>query len=278
MRARIQSGRSTQPHRFTWSQAAAVIACIVGLIAPLSLIAQTPAPAQGHVPAQPASSPSVPSPAGQPTSPPVPSGATKLDRVVAIVNGDLVLDSDVDQERRFAAFSPYYRANGFSRDNAIEQLINRDLILQQIRLEPQAEISDAAVNKQIDELRKTILACKQYNCETTEGWHRFLADQGFTEQSFFALWKMRMQVLQFVEQRFRMGTHITQDQIRSYYEQTLLPEYASRHATPPPLESISDQIEQVLVQQQVTNLLNDWLRSLRAQGSVVVLHPGEEAP
>jgi hypothetical protein len=28
----------------------------------------------------------------------------------------------------------------------------------------------------------------------------------------------------------------------------------------------------------VSNLLTDWLESLRAQGSVVVLHPGEEAP
>jgi hypothetical protein len=28
----------------------------------------------------------------------------------------------------------------------------------------------------------------------------------------------------------------------------------------------------------VSSLLSDWLNSLRAQGNVVVLHPGEEAP
>jgi len=32
------------------------------------------------------------------------------------------------------------------------------------------------------------------------------------------------------------------------------------------------------LQQRVSSLLNDWLKSLRAQGSVVVLHPGEGAP
>ncbi len=31
-----------------------------------------------------------------------------LDQVVAVVNGDLVLESDVDEERRFAAFQPLH--------------------------------------------------------------------------------------------------------------------------------------------------------------------------
>ena len=36
--------------------------------------------------------------------------------VVAIVNGDLILESDVDEERRLAAFQPYSSpAGGFSR-------------------------------------------------------------------------------------------------------------------------------------------------------------------
>jgi len=44
------------------------------------------------------------------------------------------------------------------------------------------------------------------------------------------------------------------------------------------MASISSRIQEVLLQQQVSSLLNDWLKSLRAQGSVVVLHPGEGAP
>jgi hypothetical protein len=202
-----------------------------------------------------------------------------LDRVVAIVNDDLILDSDVDEERRFAAFEPYGSSPAaFSRDKAIERLINRDLILQQVKLQPEDQISDFDVNKQIEDLRKTIAACKQYDCETKPGWDRFLADQGFTEASLFSRWKQRMEMLQFIEERFRMGIRITPDQIKDYYEKTLLPEYARRRTTPPTLAKISDQIQEVLLQQQVTDLLTDWLKSLRAQGSVVVLHPGEEAP
>lgn len=245
------------------------------LVACLTTGAQTPR----SIPASGSTAGKEVSPAKVPTAsiPKVPE--IVLDRVVAIVNDDLILDSDVDEERRFAAFEPYGdAAAAFSRTKAIEQLINRDLILQQIKLQPEDQISDDDVNKQIEALRKAIPACKQYNCETKQGWDKFLADQGFTETLLFSRWKQRMEMLQFIEERFRMGIRITPDQIKNYYEKTLLPKYAQRHVTPPNIAKISDQIQEVLLQQQVTDLLNEWLKSLRAQGSVVVLHPGEEAP
>ena len=224
--------------------------------------------------------------AGEPTPPPPPQPSMmpnvpgkQLDRVVAIVNDDLILDSDVDEERRFAAFDPYRDASSrFTRERAIERLINRELIRQQIKLQPEDQVPDADVTKEIEQLRRTIPACQTYHCQTKLGWDRFLSDQGFTEASFFARWKLRMEMLQFISERFQTGIPITPEQIRDYYEKTMLPEYTRQHATPPKLESISGQIEEVLLQRQVSNLLIDWLKSLRAQGSVVVLHPGEEAP
>jgi hypothetical protein len=203
---------------------------------------------------------------------------TQLDRVVAIVNDDLILDSDVNEELRLQAFDPYRTRSELSPTRAIERLINRALILQQLKLLPLEQPSDAEVNKQIDELRKDIPACSQYQCQTKAGWNRFLADHGFTETSFFIRWKERMTVLSFIEDRFEMGINIKPDQIQSYYEKTLVPEYQRQHAPPPKLQDISGQIREVLLQQQISNLLQDWLKSLRAQGSVVVLHPGEEAP
>jgi parvulin-like peptidyl-prolyl isomerase len=229
---------------------------------------QVPPPASAPVPAAPATPSMMPSVPG-----------TELDRVVAIVNDDLVLDSDVNEELRIQAFDPYHTSSEkLSGDRALERLINRALILQQLKLQSEDEPSDAEVNKEIDQLRRDIPACSQYHCETKEGWDRFLAENGFTETSFFARWKERMDVLSFIEDRFQLGINITPQQIQTYYDKTLLPEYARQHAPAPKLNTITKQIREVLLQQQISNLLQDWLQSLRAQGSVVVLHPGEEAP
>lgn len=203
----------------------------------------------------------------------------ELDRVVAIVNGDLILDSDVNEETRLQVFQPYRNPNAdSSRDRSIERLINRSLILQQLKLQPEDPITDEDVRKDLASLRKNIPACKPYNCETAAGWDKFLADNGFTEATLISRWRSRMEVLRFIEERFRLGIKIKPEEIKAYYDKTLLPEYAKQKATPPSLDSISSRIQEVLLQQEVSTLLGDWLKSLRAQGSVVVMHPEEGAP
>jgi hypothetical protein len=222
--------------------------------------------------------------AAQSTAPAPSSSASSdegvvLDRVVAVVNGDLILESDVDEERRFEAFQPFTRAGEtFSRPEAIRRLIDRSLILQQAQLQPGEEITDAQVQAELEKLRKEIPACHPAHCETDAGWKKFVEAQGMTLDELAARWKQRMEVLQFIEMRFRMGIRIQPEEIQAYYDKTLLPEYAKQHATPPKLDAISDRIQEILLQQRVGRLLDDWLKSLRAQGSVRMIKPDEEAP
>jgi peptidyl-prolyl cis-trans isomerase SurA len=219
--------------------------------------------------------------AAKAATPPASQGQNQqvlLDRVVAIVNGDLILESDLDAERRFAAFQPFSEPKTMTQDEIINRLIDRALILQQMELQEQQPITDAEVDAELNSLRKTIPKCATYHCETDAGWQRFVADQGFTIPELKARWKQRMEVLQFIEERFRMGIRISQDEIDDYYKTTLLPQYEKEHAQAPPEATIANKIQEILLQQQVGKLLDDWLTSLRAQGSVRILKPGEEAP
>src|SRR5882757_329243 len=201
-----------------------------------------------------------------------------LDRLVAVVNGDVILESDVQEERRFEEVQPYRAVASITRDRIIERLIDRELILQQAALQPEDAVPARDVEDQIATLRKDIPACKQYHCETDDGWKKYLGDHGFTEEEFSARWKQRMQLLKFIEVRFRNGINIKDSEIKAYYEKTMLPEYAKRNVTPPKLEAIQTRIEEVLLQQEVGALLQDWLKSLRAQGSVRIITPGEVTP
>jgi peptidyl-prolyl cis-trans isomerase SurA len=201
-----------------------------------------------------------------------------LDRLVAVVNGDVILESDIDEERRFEEIQPYRAASDSTRARIIERLVDRALILQQAALQPEDAVPDRDLDAQIATLRKDIPACNEYHCETDEGWKKFLSSHGFTEEEFRMRWLQRMQLLKFIEVRFRNGVNIKDDEIQTYYEKTMLPEYARRKVTAPPLDTVKRRIEEVLLQQQVTALLQDWLRSLRAQGSVRIMVPGEVAP
>ena len=206
------------------------------------------------------------------------SAGVLVDQVIAVVNGDLVLESDVEEERRFSAFQPYTAPNGFSRDEAINRLIDRDLILQQAKLQPDDTVTVDDAKAQLEALRKEIPACKQYRCETDAGWTKFVKDQGFTVEQLTTKWRERMQVLKFVEMRFRMGIRITPEEIKKYYDGKMLPEYKRRGVVAPALDAISDRIQEVLLQEQVSALLGDWLQSLKVQGTVRMMRPGEVQP
>jgi hypothetical protein len=201
-----------------------------------------------------------------------------LDRVATVVNGDLILESDLDEETRMAAFQPFGDREAVTQEQLIERLIDRDLILQQIRLQPQAPIPDAQVDAELRVLRKNIPECVAYGCETDAGWERFVAAQGFTVEELRERWRQRMEVLRFVEARFRMGIRISQEEMDAYYKGTLIPAYEKEKVTPPAEAAIADKIQEILLQQQVDKLLDDWLTSLRAQGSVRIVKPGEELP
>ena len=207
-----------------------------------------------------------------------PSAAVVLDRVVAVVNGDVILESDIDEERRFEEIQPFRSVQDSTRAKIIERLVDRELILQQAALLPEDQVSDKALDEQIARMRTDIPACKQqYRCDTDEGWAKFLGDHGFTVEEFRSRWRQRMELLKFIQVRFSNGISVSDDEIKTYYEKTMLPEYARRKVTPPPLDTIKQRIEEVLVQQQVSALLEDWLKSLRAQGSVQFMTQGEVA-
>jgi peptidyl-prolyl cis-trans isomerase SurA len=206
------------------------------------------------------------------------SAGVVLDRVVAVVNGDVILESDVDEERRFGEVQPFRSAGDSTRAKIIERLVNRTLILQQAALEPEGQVSDKSLDDQIATLRKDIPGCKeQYRCDTDEGWAKYLGEHGFTVEEFRLRWLQRMQLLKFIQVRFSNGISISDDEIKTYYEKTMLPEYARRKATAPPLDAIKRRIEEVLLQQQVGALLEDWLKSMRAEGSVQIFTPSEVA-
>jgi hypothetical protein len=209
-------------------------------------------------------------------SPPV--DVVTLDRVVAIVNSDLILESDVDAEQRFRPFQPFSEPKPESQEELIERLIDRTLILEQAALQPGPPVTDAEVDSELTTLRKSIPRCAAYHCETDQGWMKFVEEQGFTVDQVRERWRQRMEVLRFIEERFRSGISIPKSDIDDYYKTTMVPMYQKENATPQPEATLADRIQEILLQRRVDTLLDDWLTALRAEGSVRVLKPGEDAP
>ncbi|MDR3791875.1 MAG: SurA N-terminal domain-containing protein [Terracidiphilus sp.] len=202
-----------------------------------------------------------------------------LDSVVAVVNRHAILASDIDEEIRLSVLDPAQNGqNGLTRQKALEQLISRTLIEQQIRREDErsAEPTRAEVDARLAEIRRELPFCLRRNCASDEGWKQVLAIQGLTPERVVTYLRYRLQILAFIELRFRQGIRITPEEVKEYYTKTLAPQYAPGEPVPP-LEAVSSRLEEILLEQRVNVLFGDWLENLRKQGDVEVLDPSLES-
>lgn len=218
-----------------------------------------------------------PDAAAQAASAPATGGKfVALDHVVAVIDGEVLLESDVDEEMRFAALEPFQpHAGQDTRQDALHRLISRVLIVQQMKVQRQfnANISDADVEKSLKDLRSHLPQCAKYKCETAEGWKTFLAANDLTSQEVVQHWKERLTILRFIDVRFRTGIRISHESVADYYEKTVIPAFTRQRQKAPPLNEVVSRIQEVLLQQQVNGLLQDWLKSLRDEGSLQIVDP-----
>ncbi len=200
---------------------------------------------------------------------------TVLDRAVAVVNRRVILASDLDDEIRLSVLDPNNAPQQeLTRQQALEKLISRTLIEQQIRQEdiPAIEPTQKEVDARLMNLRRELPVCVRQNCATDAGWSKFLAARGLNEQRVERYLRYRLEILRFIEQRFRQGIQISEKQVEAYYRDTLVPQYTVGEAVPQ-LSQVAPRIQEILLQQEVNVMFDAWLNNLRQQGDVELLDP-----
>jgi peptidyl-prolyl cis-trans isomerase SurA len=196
-----------------------------------------------------------------------------LDRVVAVAGGQAILASDVDEELRFAAFQPAAEpAADNTPQRALDRVIDRTLIDQQRALQPGiAAISRKQVEQSVMDLRALIPACAQYHCKTDAGWNAFLTAHGFTQSEVEDRVRERMAIVKFIDLRFGVAARVPNADAQKYYDQVLKPELQRANAPVPDFSAVAPRIREVLRQQQVSAMVDQWLKSLRSEEQVRIL-------
>jgi peptidyl-prolyl cis-trans isomerase SurA len=199
--------------------------------------------------------------------------AESLDRVVAVVNRQPILASDVDDAAHFEALEQgkIPIALDSERKAVLSRVIERQLICQQMpdTFEPAGELID----RHIAELRAQFSSVK-----TDAEWLNLLASYGLDVESLRDDITLRLKVVHFLDIRLRPTVRVERDEVSDYYSNKLLPQLKAAGATAEPIEKVKDKIEEVLLQQKMTEVFDAWVANLRSQGTIRILDPDLAAP
>jgi len=183
-----------------------------------------------------------------------------VDRVVANVNGHVVLQSDWEEEIAFEALANGRAPDSFTaaeRSAALDRLIDQELLREQVR--PSQPAPAEQVAGRVAEIRKL-----QPDGSTDEGWHAALTRYGLTQTGLEKRLSDEIQLMRLVEDRLRPSIQIDQKAVETYYQDQLLPELKQAGAKAKPLTEVYGRIKTLLAERKMSELLTGWLASLRS--------------
>jgi len=178
---------------------------------------------------------------------------TLLDRVVARVNGSVILLSDVRAAARFGLVDA-----AADSEDAVEQMVQRALLVEEVNRFPPPEPATEALDAEVARLR----ARAGGSLDDVE------RSTGITAEAVRLLARDRLRIQSYIDQRFGVTVPLTDEQVLEYYR-THSEEFTS-NGQPVPFERAQALARERAGLEQRQRTISQWLRDLRARADVAV--------
>ena len=195
----------------------------------------------------------------------VPAGEV-IDRIVATVNGRIILQSDWNDALCYEALLSGRTLTQFTdedRRNILDRLIAQELLAEQMKSALFLHASDEEATAMLTAARQ------QYpGADKPEGWQAVVARFGLTEESVVEHVRQQIDLMRLVDARLRPTVQIDSKNIEAYYREKFVPQLKQSGAGEVPLAEVSGKIRELLTQEKVNELMVSWLQSLRSESKV----------
>jgi len=176
---------------------------------------------------------------------------TLLDRVVARVNGSVILLSDVRAAVLFGLVD-----GPAESDDAVEQMVQRALLVEEVNRFPPPEPTAEAIESELARMRARA-GVSIDEVERTTGL-------GAENVRSFARDRLRVQV--YIDQRFGLTVPLTDEQVLQYYRAH--PEEFTTNGQLTPFDRAQGLARERAGLEQRQRTISQWLRDLRARADV----------
>jgi peptidyl-prolyl cis-trans isomerase SurA len=202
-------------------------------------------------------------------------GTDVVDRIVANVNGHILLQSDWEEEISFEAFLNNQALNLSTPDQrkaALDRLIDQELLREQVRATESAPRDLVAAR--VADVRKQFPEAKE-----EEGWQGVLDRYGLTASALEKRLSDDIELMRMVESKLRPSIQIDSRAVETYYHNEFLPKLQKTGAKDVALPEVFGRIKALLAEQKMNELISSWLVSLRSESRIEIAgaHNGDQS-
>lgn len=191
------------------------------------------------------------------------------DRILAVVDEDPILSSDVD--RSIALGLAERREDEGER--AFRRRVLSSIIDQRVRLHEVArfgieQVPVEEIEAQVDEIRSRF--------PSEEALRERLAEVGLDLPGLRQLVARQLSVWIYFEEFLGPRIFVSLEDIRTYYEETLVPELEARGAPVPPIDEVREDIRGLLKERRLNRAIEERTEELRREADVLTFFDAED--
>jgi parvulin-like peptidyl-prolyl isomerase len=184
----------------------------------------------------------------------LPSGAFAqgevLDRVVAVVNGEIITLSDIRTEKTMRGILG--EPTPKNDRELLNELIDRRIIQTYLRQYPQANPTEAELDEELAQIKDS---------------------KGLPTEVIRDAIREHLRVEYFLRERFAQSIIATDAEIQKYYEDVFVPAARARGVGPiPPLSQATEQIRGSVLKEKLAAEVKGWLEHARRTANIQVFN------
>lgn len=175
-----------------------------------------------------------------------------VDRIVARVENDVILLSDVRALNRYQQF-----LDGKSETDAqvLDRLIDQWIVRTEADVSHSPRPSEADIDRGLSRVRNSFGSEQEYDDRRKQA--------GLSEQDVRAMVASQLYLSNYLDSRFRPAVQIDPKEIEDFYQNALVPRAKARGQEPPTLDGARDTIQEALIQNGINQQADQWLKESR---------------
>jgi hypothetical protein len=177
-----------------------------------------------------------------------------IDRIVARVETEIILLSDVRQLSRYQMFLDG-KAQG--DEEILNRLIDQWIVRNEASVARFPQPSEDDVNRSIERLKRSFSSPQEFEARQKQS--------GITDEEIRRFVRAQLYLSNYLDSRFRPAIQIDEKDIEDFYKTRVVPRAESRGQTPPTLDNARDFIQEALVQRAINEQADRWLKESRTR-------------
>jgi len=199
-------------------------------------------------------------------APPILLAQEVIDRIVARVDNDVILLSDV---RLLSRYQLLVDGKSESDWEILNRLIDQWIVRSEATVARTPKPSEAEIDRGQQRLLQSFASPDDYEAR------RRLS--GLSEADVRRLTADQIYLNNYLDSRFRPSVQVNEQAIQDFYQNSLLPRAKARGQNPPALDAAHDYIQEALVQKGINQQADLWLSESKARIHVTKML-GENQP